>query len=767
MGRASAAFNPDCNDWHPVTALFAIVIGIGSLTQAPSASITGAVRDEATGRPLAGAVVTLPDLGQRTTTDSAGRYLIREVPAGTNPLVFRVIGYLPRTIHALVPSTGTLELTVTLRAVPARLQTLVVHGAPAFRGIEQTGGLDPDRVVSMAAARNHPLLAEPDPFLALSGGPVSVDPESPSGVHVRGGAGDHTAYQVDGIPVLSPYHAGGLFSALNPDAVASVRLTSAARTPDQPDALAGVISATTRSAGKRPEAQGSLSTGQARATVTGPLGPNGAGYLASFRSGFPAAFAPAGDASHVRGSTSDWLAALEAPLAGGRLKVLGTGSDNELGVAAGTEPVAADNPALPRHGFEWGNRSLGATWQQTRAAVTTRLAVWSATSTAASQWADPAAPADLQAGRSDLGGVATIERPVAGGTGTGGLRVEVRRVHYRTTAASSGSFETGSSAPLVTGFADHRRPIGDRFALTVGTSIALTRADVMVSPNASLRWQPHRGLALTASYARFHQLAQSARNDESIVARIFPADLYLAGGTNGLPVATSDQGLVTFDYRPSAATRVTAEVYHRHQRGLLLAAPRDARPFAAGAFAVGSGRARGASVEAAFSTARIGVLFSYGIDLVRLTYGDSTYVPGYGATHKLEGGLILFPGPASSIRLGVAGAWGRRGTGVGGAFEWEGCNLIDRGCEFAGSPGYAGVVGGTRLPPYLRVDLGLRHQWRFDWGGRNVQIGLFGTATNLLGRKNVLTYATNPAGDRIPIEMRPLAPLVIGLDWRF
>lgn len=752
-----------------MTHLLAIVIGIGGLTQQPGASITGAVRDEATGRPLPGAVVTLPDLGLQAVTDSAGRYQVRPVPAGPNHLVVRFIGYAPRTIHALVPSVGTLDLTVSLRAVPARLQTLVVRGVPPFRGTEPAGSLDPDRIVSMAAARNHPLLAEPDGFLALSGGPVSVEPESPSGVHVRGGAGDHTAYQVDGIPVLSPYHAAGVFGAVNPDAVGSVRLTSVARTPDQPDALAGVISATTRSPGRRQETQGSLSTGQARLTVTGPLGTKGAGYLASIRSGFPAAFAPAGDASHVRGETHDWLAKLEASVAGGRLTVLGTGSGNELGASAGAEPVATDDPTLPRHGFEWGNRSLGASWHRTRGAATTRLVGWSASSDATSQWVDPNGPLDLRASRNDLGLLATIERPVAGGVGTGGLRVEARRIQYRATADSVGSgFEANSSGPLVTGFVDHRRAIGPGLALTIGSSIALVRAEVLVSPNASLRWQPHRGLAVTASFARFRQVAQSARNSESIADRIFPTDLYLGAGSAGLPVATSDQGLISFDYRPSTATRVTAEAYDRHQRGLLLVAPGDARPFTAGAFAIGSGRARGASLEAGVSTARIGILASYGIEQVRLTYGDSSYRPGYGATHRLEGGVIVFPGPASSIRLGVAGAWGRRGTGVAGAFEWEGCNLIDRGCEFAGSPRYGGALGGTRLPHYLRVDLGFRHHWHFDLRGRNVELGLFGTVTNLLGRKNILTYATNAVtGAPIPIEMRPFAPLVVGLDWRF
>jgi hypothetical protein len=46
-------------------------------------------------------------------------------------------------------------------------------------------------------------------------------------------------------------------------------------------------------------------------------------------------------------------------------------------------------------------------------------------------------------------------------------------------------------------------------------------------------------------------------------------------------------------------------------------------------------------------------------------------------------------------------------------------------------------------------------------------VEFFGTVTNLFGRKNVLTYARNPAtGEAAAVEMRPLAPLVVGIDWQ-
>jgi hypothetical protein len=44
--------------------------------------VTGTVRGDASGEPLAGAVVSLTDLGRATVTDARGWYELRRVPAG-------------------------------------------------------------------------------------------------------------------------------------------------------------------------------------------------------------------------------------------------------------------------------------------------------------------------------------------------------------------------------------------------------------------------------------------------------------------------------------------------------------------------------------------------------------------------------------------------------------------------------------------------------------------------------------------------------------
>ena len=73
-----------------------------------------------------------------------------------------------------------------------------------------------------------------------------------------------------------------------------------------------------------------------------------------------------------------------------------------------------------------------------------------------------------------------------------------------------------------------------------------------------------------------------------------------------------------------------------------------------------------------------------------------------------------------------------------------------------------------RLPPYARFDLGLRQHWHVRPGGRDGLLAVFATYSNVFSRKNLLTYALDPAtGGPVAIELRPAAFLVVGLDWRY
>jgi hypothetical protein len=741
--------------------------------QASQAAVVGTIRDGESGAPLAGAVVTLTDADRATVSDGSGRYRLSAVPPGPQHLSVKRIGYSPRIIHALVPGQGDLEIDLSLQPVPLHLPTIVVRSRVAVRGLEQGDSTPfPDRGISAAALRNHPLLAEPDGFLALSGGEVAIGPEAPSGVHVRGGASDQTAYLLDGMPVFSPYHAAGTFGAWNPDALDRLRVLSGSPTLAPADALSGTVAAGTRAPGKELRAQGTLSTTHGRVTVDGPLGTSGAGFLLSARSGFPGVVAPKGDPSYLRGRTGDLLAKVETPALGGRLRVLGYDSGNEIDVATLAESPDSATSGPGRNGFEWHSRSFGVEWSGPVGGVALRIQAWNARGEAEAAWRPTEnAGVRLESDREDQGVLAAIERSSAGRFTGAGIRVQRSRTSYRVAAREGSGIGASLSArtPLAAIFVQHRRPVASDLTADLALSATVAAGGVHLGLQSELRWRPSPAASISGSYARSHQFSQSLRNSESVVGGIFPADLYLGAGAPGVPVARSDRAVVGAELLALAGVRVGAQAYLSDFDGLLLVAPRAGTPFATGRFLIGAGASRGLSLEAAVSGARYGVTASYGWQRVRVTYGDSSYVPGYGTSHLIETGVIVFPAPTASIRLGLTGAVGRRGTGVLGAFEWESCNLLDQGCEFGGSPTHdTDRLGVTRLPAYFRLDLGLRKHWHIEIAGRDVELALFGTVTNLLGRRNVLTVATDPVtGQRSEIEMRPLAPLVVGLDWRF
>ncbi|MGH7462391.1 MAG: carboxypeptidase regulatory-like domain-containing protein, partial [Longimicrobiales bacterium] len=337
---------------------------------------------------LSGAVVMMADLDRVAVTDASGRYVFRGVAAGPQHISVRSIGYAPRTLHALVPRAGMLEINVALRAEPIPLRALDVRPRVAVRGSEAEAAPSfPDRVISIAAVRNHPLLAEPDVLQSLSGGEVVLRPESPSGVNIRGGAADQTAYLLDGVPILSPYHAAGTFSAWNPDAISSLQLFSAAPSPALPDVLSGVVDATTRTPGADFRMQGSFSSTQARATVDGPLG-SGAGYLLSLRSGFPGYPLSEKEASYLRAETGDLIAKIEARVFGGRARLLGYDNENELNAKAVAEPEDPQRSDTRRNTFQWRSRSVGVDWSGRLGTVDVNVRGWQARGAADASWSD-------------------------------------------------------------------------------------------------------------------------------------------------------------------------------------------------------------------------------------------------------------------------------------------------------------------------------------------------------------------------------------------
>jgi len=745
--------------------------------------LVGVVSDEQNRAPIAGATVTLVDLDRRGVTDSSGAFRLEQVPPGPQHVQVRRVGYAPLTFHALVPSQGPLVIDISLRPDPMSIEPIEVQAALPVRGSEGLqGSRYPDRGLSIAAVRRHPLVAESDILEATSGGEVIVQPESPSGVHVRGGASDHLAHLIDGIPVLSPYHAGGTFSSFNPDAISRIDLLTSPPPCDGPDALAGVFVATTRAPVERLQVRGGLSTTQARITIDRPFGDAGASGLIALRTTFPGLAPRLQDNSYLGGKGRDWLAKGTLPTLGGKLSAIGHGSTTEIGAAAIPPDVNTEQPraSTPRHSFGGDSYSYGGVWHRNFESATVELRGWRAVGDSEARWHEPdSLVLGLETRRTDDGALAQVEFGASARRTLVGVRVEEMRTSYEVRSApgdSTAAFPATPPAlsidtrtPITSAFLQHQHTFGSGLELTLSLTGAFVRSDFRPSPSAVARWKPSEVLDLTIGYSRRHQFAQSLRNPESVVSNIFPIDLFVGAAPSGTPVARSHTGFLAIRHHALLGFQCGAQVYANDSEGLALVAPRDGEPFATSGFVRGSGSTRGAAFEVSRSRMRYTLLGSYGVQRSKLEGAGGRYTPQFAAGHSLATGLLFYPNPSTSLRLGVTADFGRRATPTVGFFEWEACNLLDQGCEFAGSPiARADALGSTRLPPYLRVDLGFRKHWHVDVADRDAEIAIFGVVTNLLGRINRLTAVQDPVtGRETWIDMRPRSPLVAGLEWRF
>jgi len=94
-------------------------------------ALEGHVRDAATGQPLAGVQISLPELGTGGITDAEGHYRLEGIPAGTRGVEIRLIGYHTERREAVITEGLTTHLDMVLAQEAIALEGVVAIGTRA------------------------------------------------------------------------------------------------------------------------------------------------------------------------------------------------------------------------------------------------------------------------------------------------------------------------------------------------------------------------------------------------------------------------------------------------------------------------------------------------------------------------------------------------------------------------------------------------------------------------------------------------------------
>jgi hypothetical protein len=275
-----------------LTALaFALLTAAAPVQDTARGVIHGHVQSEATGLPVALAVVEADDGRQNVLSmaDSTGAYRLR-VGSGWQTLRVRHLDHVPTEMVVLVPAGGEVDLDVVLQHRPIALAPVDVRPSmdPGADSLPVSSP-DFDFVVDRRVRDDGGLAETLNPGVStLPGQPGEGAGEA---LLVRGSAANLQLVLLDGAPVYAPFHMGGLIESFEPEVLGSAELYLGGAPAQYDGGLSYVMDLSTRSGnGSRHTAGGTVDMVSATGRVEGPLA-EGVRYLASGRTVHGANFA--------------------------------------------------------------------------------------------------------------------------------------------------------------------------------------------------------------------------------------------------------------------------------------------------------------------------------------------------------------------------------------------------------------------------------------------------------------------------------------------
>lgn len=735
-------------------------------------AIEGVVRthEGTDARPLPFAIIQVSMPGEQRTilADSLGRYRIAALPRGTVRLRVSHVAHRSARVTVAVPDGGTVSLDIALESSPIMLRPIRVitdrtaqPRAPAL--------LDPPipnvEVIALGASPGLGEAGLGEAAAALRGN----DPADPSDVlFMRGSTTDLKLVLLDGAPVYTPFHLGGLLSTFDASALGAAVLHTGGAPARYDGGLSYILDLRTRAPQRdRIHLRGGLDLISGNFAAEGPLGRR-VGFAVSSRSlhNYGASVLGGG---HTPYGYRDALGRIDARLSDRHL-LSATGFWNRESVRLNlnrTDPDPGAAFVVPENAT-WGNHALVLSYRG-RVADVTLDATASASGYQAELPLRPPPDGEITAVAND-GLLASAETgrlrlALHGSAPLGGSRFRFGAMLDRTeTVYSARRFadvgtgtgvETEADGVAAGVYVDGVRSLAPGLDLRVGlrADAFSTERGVRLAPRVALLWGLSGEALLTVAAGRYHQFSRAS--DQQVDFTVSDGGLAAPGGTL-LSVATADHVVVSLDQQLTTGVRLGIEGFWKEFTGL------------------------GASGGE--------VLHSSGLDLQVLHEGAPfTAWVGYNLSWFWSGGSGL--GGTSSFagrHLLSAGLRGSPDGRIGGALSLA---------YSAGLP-YTSIPFGSRDAPdatlnqvsalpgelaqedpafsgrpddgFLRLDVELFTQFTARIGGHDFDVRPYLRVINALDQRDALFFYFEPWRDA---ELRPLAERsllpVLGVEWRF
>ncbi len=263
-------------------------------------SVSGIVKNKATGETLIGASVKIVGTSQMgTSTNSYGFYSL-SVPEGTYKFEVSYVGYGPLTKDIIVKSTikedFNLEESNTLNEVVISTVRRNENVIKAQMGVEKLNVKDIQNVPVLFGEKDILKTLQLLPGIKSAG-------EGNSGFYVRGGATDQNLILLDEAPVYNASHLLGFFSTFNSDAIKDATVYKGGMPAQYGGRLSSVLDIRMNDGNKKEMTyEGGIGLISSRLKVEGPFKKDKSSFMVSGRRTYADSFLAFAPDTSIRGS---------------------------------------------------------------------------------------------------------------------------------------------------------------------------------------------------------------------------------------------------------------------------------------------------------------------------------------------------------------------------------------------------------------------------------------------------------------------------------
>ena len=716
-----------------------------TFSQSPG-SIRGFVKDSTNGETLAFSNALIKELNTGTSADNKGIFIITAVPPGSYTILVSYVGYQSKEIKAKVEANKLTQIDFFLQPNSIEIETVEKVGERVAESNATDLGIEKIVVKDLEKL---PQGVETDIFRSLQYIPgVKSAGDVSARFYVRGSPSNQNLILLNDIPVYHPFHALGMFSAVDPEMINNIEFYKGGYTAEYTGALASIMKLNTKNGNSNKysgKAQASLLTG--KALIEGPI-LNGSFILTGRKSYNTEVLKNFTNDKNVPIDFYDMSLNVSIPevLPNGNIKLFGFVSSDKLSSGNVNE---AD--------FKWSNKLLGFKWFQLSDSP-----LFFEVNFYYSKFEGETIPnlssAKLQKNSLSDATVDMSFRYVYDSKNELNVGLKIQEISSELILENASRVTKDISGPKGTNFdvyGKYKILSNENIGIDLGLRINLTRLSTgdagshVVEPRISSTFRIIPELALKASWGIYTQELITLSDEDELISIFEPWFIT----PSYLPASTAVHYGVGIDYKLSEEFSFELGGYYKNLSSF--PALNDKKFFESDPDLVEAlGKSYGLEYQLSYSPFPFRTNLSYSLSWAEKTVDGKTYSPRYDSRNSVN----------LSLEWNMGDGWYSSATWnyysglpftqiLGFRDEWNITDIYNTNNIYNNLTPFkiTGERNSQRLPDYHRMDLNLSKSINLDF----VKMHLSVSVVNVYNRKNIFYYEKD-TGKRV--NMLPFFP---------